>query len=176
MARIKVGAAVSNGFDHKQFRATLGTFSTGVVVVSTLLEGKPEGMTIGAFTSVSLEPPLVGFLPAKSSTTWPKIREAGSFTINILAFDQQAICGAFARTSEEKFAGIDWSLSPHGTPHLAGALAWLDCDVSDVFEAGDHDIVIGSVASLSRGEEKEPMVFFSGALRTLAALEQASVS
>ncbi|MEM1075533.1 MAG: flavin reductase family protein [Pseudomonadota bacterium] len=162
------------GFDDKQFRATLGTFSTGVVVVSTLLDGSPEGMTIGAFTSVSLDPPLVAFLPAKSSTTWPKIRESGMFTINILAHDQQAICGAFARTSDQKFDGINWHPSPHGTPHLAGALAWLDCHICNVFEAGDHDIVLGEVASLSRGEDKEPMVFFGGNFRTLAALEQAS--
>ncbi|MEM9436829.1 MAG: flavin reductase family protein [Pseudomonadota bacterium] len=174
MAGIKAGLEVSDTFDDKQFRATLGTFSTGVVVVSTILNEKPEGMTIGAFTSVSLAPPLVAFLPAKSSTTWPRIREAASFTVNILAHDQKALCSAFARTSEEKFVGVDWTLSAHGTPHLAGALAWLDCTLSEVFDAGDHDIAVGQVTALSRGEDKDPMVFFGGSFRKLAAPEQAS--
>lgn len=156
-------------FDERQFRNVLGTFTTGVVIVSTTLGDKPEGMTIGAFTSVSLAPPLVAFLPAKSSKTWPKIRQAGSFTINILGHDQQALCSAFARTSEEKFNGVDWDQSPHGTPHLAGALAWLDCTLHGTFEAGDHDIAMGEVKSLSMGQEKDPLVFYGGKFRTLAA-------
>lgn len=156
-------------FDERQFRDVLGTFTTGVVIVSTIYEDKPEGMTIGAFTSVSLTPPLVAFLPAKSSKTWPKIRDAGLFTINILGHDQQDLCGAFARTSDEKYNGVNWEVSQNGTPHLAGALAWLDCTLHGTFEAGDHDIAMGEVKSLSMGPQKDPLVFYGGKFRTLAA-------
>ncbi|MEM1273293.1 MAG: flavin reductase family protein [Pseudomonadota bacterium] len=167
---------MSSAFDNTQFRAVLGTFPTGVVIVSTLLDGQPEGMTIGAFTSVSLDPPLVGFLPAKSSKTWPKIRTAGSFTINVLADDQRALCSAFARTSDQKFDGVDWHQSKHGTPHLAGALAWLDCTLHTTFEAGDHDIALGQVCALTRGADKPPLVFFGGQYRTLAVPEVSTAS
>ena len=162
---------MTQSFDDKEFRSILGTFPTGVVIVSTLLDGTPEGMTIGAFTSVSLAPPLVGFLPAKSSTSWPKIRAAGRFTINILGHDQQALCGAFARTSDEKYSGVAWSTSAHGTPHLAGALAWIDCTLYDVLEAGDHDFALGEVHALHRGAQKDPLIFFSGGFRALVAPE-----
>ncbi|MEM9128391.1 MAG: flavin reductase family protein [Pseudomonadota bacterium] len=155
-------------FDQHEFRSVLGTFATGVVIVSTCLDGKPEGMTIGAFTSVSLAPPLVAFLPAKNSKTWPRIRKSEKFTINILGHDQEELCRTFARTSEEKFSGVSWVTSDHGTPHLEGALAWLNCKIYNEFDAGDHDIVVGEVSSLFRGQDKDPLVFHSGKFRTLA--------
>ncbi|MEM8580989.1 MAG: flavin reductase family protein [Pseudomonadota bacterium] len=160
---------MSAAFDDRRFRDVLGTFTTGVVIVSTTLDGKPQGMTIGAFTSVSLDPPLIAFLPAKSSKTWPKIRSAGAFTINILAQDQEALCRAFARTSHQKFDGVDWFQSEHGTPHLAGALSWLDCTLNTVVDAGDHEIALGDVCALTQGKKDDPLVFFGGAFRVLEA-------
>ncbi|MEM0976073.1 MAG: flavin reductase family protein [Pseudomonadota bacterium] len=165
---------MDQSFDDKEFRSALGRFATGVVVVSTFHGTRPEGMTIGAFTSVSLAPPLIAFLPAKSSTTWPKIREAKKFTINILAHDQQELCKAFARSSEEKYSGVPWDMSEHGTPHLAGALGWLDCTLYGEFEAGDHDIALGHVSSITQGKDRDPLVFFGGQFHTLDASETVS--
>ncbi|MEM0947828.1 MAG: flavin reductase family protein [Pseudomonadota bacterium] len=165
---------MTTAFDDRRFRDVLGTFTTGVVIVSTMLDGKPEGMTIGAFTSVSLDPPMVAFLPAKSSTTWPKIRSAGAFTINILARDQEALCRAFARTSDQKFDGVDWAQSEYGTPHVAGALSWLDCTLITVVDAGDHDIALGEVRALTLGTKNDPLVFFGGAFRVLEASRHAT--
>ena len=154
-------------FDEREFRTILGLFPTGVVVVSTMLDGRPEGMTIGAFTSVSLDPPLVGFLPAKTSGTWPKIRAAGKFTINILGHDQEHICRAFGRPSVQKYEGLDWTLSAHNTPHIGGSIAWLDCTMYQEFEAGDHDIAIGKVEVMTKGADRAPLIFFGGGYHTV---------
>lgn len=153
---------MSDAFDHGEFRTVLGNFATGVVIVTATGPSAPVGMTIGAFTSVSLAPPLIAFLPAKTSETWPRIQEASTFTINILSNGQEALCRAFARTSDQKFDGVAWTQSAHGSPHIGGALAWLDCELTSVFEAGDHDIAIGTVKSITRGEDAEPLVFYKG--------------
>ncbi|MEL6335210.1 MAG: flavin reductase family protein [Pseudomonadota bacterium] len=158
---------MADSVDQREFRTVLGSFPTGVVIVTASTEAGPQGMTIGAFTSVSLEPPLVAFLPAKSSQTWPRIRDAGKFSVNILGKEQQELCRAFARPSSEKYDGVAWGESAHGTPHLDGALAWLDCDLDAVFEAGDHDIALGRVIALHRGSDDDPLVFFRGKFHTI---------
>lgn len=163
-------------FDDREFRSILGNFATGVVIVTAMADTVPLGMTIGAFTSVSLTPPLVAFLPAKSSQTWPQIRGVRRFAINILSREQKDMCLAFARTSDRKFDGVAWRQSSHGTPHLVGALAWLDCDLDQVFEAGDHDIALGRVVSLSTGEGDVPLVFYRGSFHEIQLLEAAQPS
>ncbi|MEM6634615.1 MAG: flavin reductase family protein [Pseudomonadota bacterium] len=164
---------MTEDIDQKEFRTALGNFATGVVIVTTMSDGLPEGMTIGAFTSVSLAPPLVAFLPAQSSVTWPKIRAAGKFAINILSNDQEGTCMAFARTSGTKFDGVNWDMSHNGTPHLAGALAWLDCTLDQVFSAGDHDIALGRVVSLTHGDAGAPLVFYRGKFHNIHAQDVA---
>src|SRR6266404_4356791 len=91
-------------FDAQHFRKTLGHFPTGVAVVTAMCDGGPTGMAVGTFTSVSLDPPLVAFLPAKSSTTFPKIERAGSFCVNVLAADQEAFCRTFATKGADRFS------------------------------------------------------------------------
>ena len=162
---------MSETFDHTEFRRILGNFATGVVIVTAIAKDGPVGMTIGAFTSVSLAPPLIAFLPAKTSHTWPKIREAGKFTVNILSNDQEAICREFAQTSNEKFDRVPWELSDHETPHIIGALAWLDCGLHYVFEAGDHHIALGRVRSLGHGPNQKPLVFYRGRFHHLVPNE-----
>ena len=135
--------------DDAEFRQVMGRFATGVAIVTAIDEGEPVGLTIQSFTSLSLEPPLVCFAPGKSSSTWTRIRNAGAFCVNILGEDQEALCRAFAASGTEKFDGVDFSDSPaSGSPLLHGTLAWVDCVVDAIHDAGDHDLCIGRVSAL----------------------------
>jgi flavin reductase (DIM6/NTAB) family NADH-FMN oxidoreductase RutF/DNA-binding IclR family transcriptional regulator len=155
--------SASEGITPEGFRKVLGQFPTGVAVVTAVgADGQPVGMAVGSFTSVSLDPPLVGFLPARTSRTWPEIEQAGRFCVNILSDEQEALCRRFARSGEDKFAGVPWRLSPQGSPVLEGALAWIDCGLARVDEAGDHLIVLGEVRSMDSYGGPGPLVFFRG--------------
>ncbi len=145
--------------DPAAFRTVLGHFSTGIVVVTG--EG-PVGMTAQSVASLSLEPPLVLFCPAKASTTWPSIRRAGAFCLNILAADQQDLCTVFARSGGDKFLGVRWRSGITGAPILADTLAHVECQLVDVHEGGDHDIAIGRVVALDVQRDAQPLLFFRG--------------
>jgi flavin reductase (DIM6/NTAB) family NADH-FMN oxidoreductase RutF len=155
------------------FRRVLGLFPTGVVIVTAIYDGAPGGMSIGSFTSVSLDPPLIAILPAKTSVSWPCIAAAGAFCVNILNARQEALCRTFATSGADKFAGVSWRPAPSGSPVLAGALAWLDCSLEQVVEAGDHFIALGRVTALDVGDDQaedqvaEPLVFFQGGYGTV---------
>ena len=149
-------------FDSARFRQVLGHFPTGVCVVAGFHDDKPVGLAIGSFFSVSLAPPLVGFCAGKTSSTWPKLQAAGSFCINVLAEDQEDVSRVFASKEPDKFVGVGWDRSPLGSPRLRGALAWIDCELDAVHQAGDHDIAVGAVLDLGVGHEGGPLVFFRG--------------
>src|SRR5215203_5335158 len=121
-------------FDSAAFRQVLGHFPTGVVVVTAHGSSGPVGLSIGSFTSVSLDPPLVGFLPGKASDSWPSIERSGSFCVNVLAEDQGELCWAFAKELDDKFAEVGWRPAPSGSPILDGVVAWLDCSIHDVVD------------------------------------------
>jgi 3-hydroxy-9,10-secoandrosta-1,3,5(10)-triene-9,17-dione monooxygenase reductase component len=145
------------------FRHALGHYPTGVCLVTSLSpNGAPIGMVVGSFTSVSLDPPLVAFLPDKRSTTWPLMSARAQFCINIFAADQETLCRQFSAGSGNKFADIAYAVSPLGLPLVEGALAWIDCSIHAVHEAGDHYIAIGLVASLSVERDERPLVFLRG--------------
>lgn len=150
-------------FDARRFRDVLGHFPTGVAAVTAIdADGCPTGMTVGSFTSVSLDPPYVAFLPDKGSSSFPKIRAAGSFCVNVLSADQEHICRNFAAKGTDKFQGSPWRPAPSGSPVLEGTVAWIDCDIEVIHEAGDHYIVIGRVRELGHHPEIRPLVFFQG--------------
>ena len=151
-----------------QLRHVLGHFCSGITIVTALHEEQPVGFACQSFQSLSLEPPLVSFSPSRSSTTWPRIRSAGRFAINVLAGDQEMLCRAFAVSGGEKFQGIRWHVSSGGSPILDGVLAWIDCTVADVFNGGDHEIVVGQVLGLA-ARDAEPLLFFQGGYRQLSA-------
>jgi 3-hydroxy-9,10-secoandrosta-1,3,5(10)-triene-9,17-dione monooxygenase reductase component len=152
--------------DPAQFRKVLGHFPTGVTVVTGFDDGQPNGLTIGSFTSVSLDPPLVGFLPGKHSDSWPGIEPSGAFCVNVLGAEQEELCRRFARTGAGKFEGVPWHPSPNGTPVIDGAIAWIDCTIEAVHEMGDHWFVLGRVVALDHVEDFEvhPLLFFRGSL------------
>ncbi|MGW0809403.1 flavin reductase family protein [Nonomuraea sp. NPDC002799] len=159
------GPAPANGhLDSLRFRQVLGRFATGVVAITALdqASGRPCGLAANSFTSVSLNPPLVAFCVAHTSTSWPKVRGANVITVNVLAEQQQAVCVQMAARGGDKFAGLEWTGSPGGNPVLEGALAWIDCVVEDEHLAGDHMIVVARVLQLDVHAEGGPLVFFRG--------------
>lgn len=162
---VSVGATEGNRFRH-----VLGHFPTGVVAVTAMSDGSPVGMSVGSFTSVSLEPPLVAFLPAKGSTSFPKIQAAGSFCINVLAGEQETVCRAFAVSGVDKFDGVSWHPAGSGAPIIDGSVAWIDCDIEQVMAAGDHYIVLGRVRDLAVVGDSSPLVFFRGGYGRLAPM------
>jgi len=153
-----------------KFRKVLGHFPTGVTVVTAAADGKPVGLTIGSFTSVSLDPPLVGFLAGKASDSWPEIERAGRFCVNMLSAEQSETCWLFAHETEDKFADIEWRPSALGSPILEGVLAWIDCTIHAIVEAGDHFFVMGLVHGLEvENGGRAPMLFFQGKLGRFSA-------
>jgi 3-hydroxy-9,10-secoandrosta-1,3,5(10)-triene-9,17-dione monooxygenase reductase component len=150
--------------DAREFRNTLGQFCTGVVIATGCVGGEPAGFAAQSFSSVSLDPPLVLLCPAKSSTSWPKLRQSGSFCINILAADQRPVCDVFAQTGIEKFSALDWHPGVTGSPVLEGVLAYVDCDLHAEHDAGDHSVVLGRVRDVRiLDPEGSPLLFFRGA-------------
>lgn len=149
--------------DGATYRKVLGHYPTGVcVVTATLPDGKRAGMVVGSFTSVSLSPPLVAFFPDRSSSSWPLIESAGKFCVNILASDQQDLCRRFATKGDDKFADLPCRSSANGSPVLNDVVAWIDCTLDTVHEAGDHFIVLGRVQELDIARADQPLLFFKG--------------
>ncbi|WP_156841397.1 flavin reductase family protein [Novosphingobium aquimarinum] len=149
--------------DPEDFRKVLGSYPTGVCVITALdPENRPIGMVIGSFTSVSLDPPLVGFFPDKKSTSWPLLEAAGHFCVNILGSNQQAICRAVGAKGEEKFVGVEYAISDHNLPVIADSIACIECRLHSVTEAGDHWFVLGEVLRLETTRDEDPMLFHRG--------------
>lgn len=144
-----------------EMRRVLGQFATGVTIVTGSDAEGPVGFACQSFTSVSLDPPLVLFCPAHTSTSWPRIRSGGVFSVNVLADDQLEVCRAFASSGGDKFDGVAWHETAWG-PALDDVLATVHCDIEAVHPAGDHDVVIGRVRRLVTHRESAPLLFFRG--------------
>jgi 3-hydroxy-9,10-secoandrosta-1,3,5(10)-triene-9,17-dione monooxygenase reductase component len=145
------------------FRDVLGRFATGVTVVTGLLDGRPLGLTCQSFTSVSLDPPLVLFCPARTSRAWPLIQRSGHFCVNILAADQEGISRTMASRGADKFADVVWAPSEAtGSPVLAGTIGFVDATIVSVHEAGDHFVVVGRVLDLVAADDARPLLYFRG--------------
>lgn len=163
-------------FDDKHFRSVLGHFPTGVTVVTAMVDDVPTGFTIGSFTSVSLDPPLVGFLPQVDSTTWQAMSTSGSFCVNVLGEHQDDLCWTFAKSGDDsaRFDEVDWHRAPSGSPVIDRAVAWIDCSIEEVHTMGDHYFVLGRVHALDAdpdgdGLAPQPLIFFRGSLGGLRA-------
>lgn len=149
--------------DPMTYREALGHYPTGVAIVTaTLPSGAHTGMVVGTFSSVSLDPPLVAFMPMKSSRSFEAMRESDSFCINVLAADQLDQCRSFTTPKEDKFEGIPWHPAPSGAPILDDAVSWIDCSFHSVLEGGDHWIVLGEISDLAVQRTTLPLLFFQG--------------
>ena len=158
-------------FNEAEYRKSVGAFATGVVVVTGIQDQKPLGFAAQSFISLSLDPPLVAFCPARASSSWPKMRATGRFAVNILALSQQATCNAMAQSGDDKFANVDWVPSEGGLPEIVDALAFLECDIEAEHEGGDHTIVVGRVRLHRRHREQHaPLLYFQSAYGSFGKL------
>lgn len=161
-----------------EFRAVLGNFASGVTVITAPpgQDGKdgqgndgPAGFACQSFASLSLDPPLVTFMVARTSTTWPRIARAGVFCVNILGGGQAELCRAFAVSGADKFAGVTHSPAPvTGSPRLDAVPAWIDCRIHAVHTGGDHLVVVGRVVAMGASGEGDPLLFHKGRFGRLA--------
>jgi flavin reductase (DIM6/NTAB) family NADH-FMN oxidoreductase RutF len=155
--------------DPRSFRKTLGCFATGVTVVTALnpADRKPVGVTVSAFSSLSLDPPLVLFCLGVQTSTLDAFRGFGHFGVNVLSEDQRDLSIRFASRSEDKWAGVPWEAWESGVPILKDCLANLECSLVGTQDGGDHLIIIGRVERLKHREGGSPLLYFRGAYMDL---------
>ncbi|MBU8861567.1 MULTISPECIES: flavin reductase family protein [unclassified Micromonospora] len=148
-------------------RASMRLFPTGVVAVTALAGPRPVGLVVGSFFSASLHPAQVGFCVGNGSTSWPLVRAAPCFAVNVLAAGQQDVAAALSRPGAAKFAGVDWQASD-GVPVIDDALACLVCTLVAEHQAGDHRIVVAGVRRARVLRPAEPLVFHQRRFATVA--------
>ena len=123
---------MTKDIDPALFRETLGHYPTGVAAVTAVAsDGKPVGMIVGTFSSVSMDPPLIAFYPMTSSFSFAQVQTAAAFCVNVLASDQEPFCRRFATAGAAKFDGVVWKPGPLGSPILDGAVSWIECTFED---------------------------------------------
>lgn len=153
---------IDQTIDVNELRRAFGCFVTGVTVVTTIdADGKPRGFTANSFTSVSLDPPLVLVCIARRAGSFEAFRKAGAFAVNILQEDQRDLSAAFASSKSDKFDKQPWTASRTGSPLLPACSAWIDCEMHEQIEAGDHVILIGRVVAFEHSP-RTPLGYYSG--------------
>ena len=157
-----------------RMRSVLGHFASGVTVITALDGEDPVGFTCQSFSSLSLDPPLVVFCPARSSSTWPRLRGLGRFCVNVLADSQDALSSQFARSGTDRYAGVSWRSSPYGSPVLDGVVAWIDCELWAEYDGGDHTVVAAAVRDLGEDSTKLPLLFHRGGYGIAAPVPSAA--
>ena len=155
-----VGGPVSE-LSAERFREVAGRFPSGVTVVTGADEDGPAGFTCQSFHALSLDPPMVVFAVAHTSTSWPRIHRSGRCCVNVLAEGQEDLARTFAMSGVDKFASLSWSSSEEGCPVLDGVLAWFCCTISGIHPGGDHEVVTAEVRSLG-AIDSPPLVFHRG--------------
>ncbi len=159
-----------SGSDPRILRNALGTFATGVTVVTSLGdEGEPVGLTANSFTSVSLDPPLLLVCPARSASTTAALEKCEHFAVNVLRSDQEYISTLFATKGTDRFSEIAFDTCDHGVPILHDALANFECRTHAVHEGGDHLILVGEITRVRFTQEHEPLLYYRGRYRGLMA-------
>jgi 3-hydroxy-9,10-secoandrosta-1,3,5(10)-triene-9,17-dione monooxygenase reductase component len=156
--------------DNREFRNTLGHFATGVTVITAKYGEELIGLTANAFSSLSLEPPLILVCIDKRSSSLRAFKKGQPFVVNILEQNQEEECWGFAKKSD-KFAEAGFSLSADGVPILNGNLATIECEVHEMLEGGDHFIITGLVNNAAYDEKKAPLLFFRGEIAQIIEAE-----
>jgi flavin reductase (DIM6/NTAB) family NADH-FMN oxidoreductase RutF len=158
--------------DRDTFKRSLGSWASGVTIVTSQHAGERMGMTVSAFSSVSLDPPLVLVCADKASNTNGLIRQSRAFTVNVLGREQSALSNLFADKKREsvRFDGLDFKMGLTGCPRIPGALASLDCSVREAIDAGDHIVYLGAVEAAVIDAEQEPLVYWRGVYQKLTPL------
>ncbi|MBY0238059.1 MAG: flavin reductase family protein [Burkholderiaceae bacterium] len=161
----------SSVIEPSGYREALGHYASGIAVITSQLDGELLGFTCSSFCSVSMSPPLVSFSVMSDSASYPGIRQAGRFAVNILSDQQADISRQFARRGADKWDGVERLESPLGNPVIAGSLHWLDCRIHAEHVAGDHLIVVGEVTAMSsrKSVAARPLLYYQGQYRYLVA-------
>jgi flavin reductase (DIM6/NTAB) family NADH-FMN oxidoreductase RutF len=168
---VDAGGSALAPFDAGTFRRALGRFATGVTLVTAAVPSGPLGLVVNAFTSVSLEPPLVAICPSRSSFTWSRMRRCRRFGVNVLGVEHADYVSHAAHPEADRFAGIDYALSESGVPRIRSAIAFLDCEPVTEQLAGDHWIVVARVNDLLVDLGRKPLVFSDRTLGSFVGLE-----
>lgn len=150
--------------DTREFRNAMGHFCSGVIIATGMDGDSPIGFTAQSFVSLSLEPKLIAICPAKSSSSWPKIRDSGHFCVNVLSAEQVELSNAMARSGGDKFQDVAWRRGATGSPVLEEHLCYIDCRLFAEHDAGDHTIAVGEVIDFQvTPSDAAPLLFFKGA-------------
>jgi len=153
--------------DKNQLRQVMGHFATGVTIITTFnKDGQMHGLTANAFTSVSLEPPLLLISVDKKAESYPAFEESKVFTVNILADEQEALSRKFAVSGGNKFEGVAYRQGANGAAILDGTLAHIECTLYAAYEGGDHSLYLGEIQEAEVHEGK-PLVFYRGGYRAI---------
>jgi 3-hydroxy-9,10-secoandrosta-1,3,5(10)-triene-9,17-dione monooxygenase reductase component len=153
---------MEQSFDPHRYRQALGSFTTGVTIITALdAQGADVGMTANSFNSVSMTPPMVLWSLGRSSTNFAAFLQAQHFAVHILAHDQDLLATRFAQKGINRFEGLTLGRGPGGIPVIEGAAARFDCRTAHRYEGGDHIIFVGEVLAFEHWE-REPLVFKRG--------------
>lgn len=153
--------------DSRTFRDVMGVFATGVAVITTEVDGVPQGMTVNSLTSLSTKPPKLLVCLTEGTRTANAVLERGAFVVNLLTRNQRDISDRFAKPGQEHFAGLPVDLTDDGLPALPGAGGRIECHVEAVHDGGDHHIVVGRVVAC-QAAPASPLVFYRGRYQRLA--------
>jgi len=153
-----------------EFRRVCGHYATGVGVITAKVDEAPIGFSVNSFTSVSLDPLLVSFYAAHTSSTWAQMKNSDSFAVNILSESQHELISTFSKKGIDRFANIDWYPAPvTGSPLLPNTAGWIDCRVTQVHDIGDHYLVVGEVLDLDSNTNEGPLLYYKGKVASLAS-------
>lgn len=159
---------MSTNLDSRALRDALGTFATGICVITAIPEGEaPFGMTVNSFSSVSLDPALVLWNLQNNSECFPGFEKADKFAVNILADDQQALSNQYAKKGDHKLSAEHFRMGPGGTAIIRGAVTSFECECWTTYPGGDHTILVGKVLTMETNTNKQPLLFAAGQYRTL---------
>ena len=150
------------------FRQVMGQSPTPVTIVTAATPDGSQGIVIGSFVSVSLEPPLVGFFVGKWTRMWQPMSAATAFCINVLAADQSRLSHLFTQHGIDRFAASSWEPAANGAPALDGAVAWIEAGPYSLTDAGDHDLILLRVTGIRSRDNEAPLVYHRGAYKTVA--------
>lgn len=162
--------------DSTVYREVMAHYPTGIAIVTGFVDDEPVGMVVGTFSAVSMDPPLVSFMPQRTSGTYRRLADAAAYCINVIAADQLHLCRAIAGRSENKFDGIAWHRSEYGAPELDDAVAHVHCRPQEQIEAGDHYIVLCAVDAMAITRPAPPLLFFQGGYGEFAAAAATSAA
>jgi len=169
-------ASDSSSIDPRDFRNALGTFATGVTIITTATpDGKPYGLTCNSFASVSLNPPLVLWSLVIFSSSMSVFQDATHFAVNVLGASQQALANKFAKSSEDKFVGVEWTPGLGNAPLLKDSVATFQCRAANRYYGGDHVIFLGAVEAYSYNRQ-EPLLFARGGYGRFLPTDDGSTS